>query len=242
MQADLRTVEGEFIATCQRLGLFSDWRAAGFASAGRTDRGVHAREQVIAFTTDAPDRAITALNARLPPDCWCTGFARIPDQFHPRYDTVSRTYRYFFLPGTLDIPLMKSAAESFLGAHNFSSFARVGDKNPIRNILAISLGADDDFAYLEVTAESFLWHQVRCMASALMNVGSGEISPEVIGQMLADRPARAISPASAEGLILWSVECGLGWAPLGPAKRSAEYLSHLTGHYLLMGQVCRNLK
>jgi len=48
-QAASRTVEGEFIAACKRLSLFDDWREAGFLSAGRTDRGVHARGQVIAF-------------------------------------------------------------------------------------------------------------------------------------------------------------------------------------------------
>ena len=96
MQAQNRTVEGEFIATCQRLSLFEDWRKAGFVSAGRTDRGVHARGQVIAFTTDAPDRAIATINLQLPPDLWCSAYAVVPEQFHPRYDAKSRTYRYFF--------------------------------------------------------------------------------------------------------------------------------------------------
>ena len=77
MQASDRTVEGEFIETCRRLSLFEDWRSAGFQSAGRTDRGVHARGQVIAFSTDAPDRAISTINLQLPPDLWCTAYARV---------------------------------------------------------------------------------------------------------------------------------------------------------------------
>ena len=80
----------------ERLKLFSDWRAAGFLSAGRTDRGVHARGQVIAFSTEFPDRAIKALNIQLPPDIWCTAYSEVLPAFHPRYDARSRTYRYYF--------------------------------------------------------------------------------------------------------------------------------------------------
>jgi tRNA pseudouridine38-40 synthase len=65
MQASERTVEGEFVAACQRLSLFSDWREAGFQFAGRTDRGVHARGQVAAFTTAEPERAQAVINTQV---------------------------------------------------------------------------------------------------------------------------------------------------------------------------------
>ena len=42
VQPGLRTVEGDMVQACIRLGLFADWREAGFAFSGRTDRGVHA--------------------------------------------------------------------------------------------------------------------------------------------------------------------------------------------------------
>ncbi|MCG7854592.1 MAG: tRNA pseudouridine(38-40) synthase TruA, partial [Methanoregulaceae archaeon] len=58
VQAEERTVEGEFIAACQRMELFTDPRDARFLAAGRTDRGVHAKSQVYAFTTLFPERAI----------------------------------------------------------------------------------------------------------------------------------------------------------------------------------------
>src|SRR5512136_2302696 len=72
-QAEERTIEGEVITACRRLDLFSDWREARFAFAGRTDRGVHARGQVCAFDTQVPDRAREALSLQLPRDIWCTG-------------------------------------------------------------------------------------------------------------------------------------------------------------------------
>jgi len=240
VQEALRTVEGEFITACGRTGLFSDWRVAGFASAGRTDRGVHARAQVIAFSTAFPERAIKALNPQLPPDLWCTAYAEVPPEFHPRYDARSRTYRYYFT-GMLDREKMDCAARHFSGNHNFSNFARVGDKNPWRNVIDIAMGEDSGFTYLEVKAESFLWHQVRCMASALRQVGTGEQDDDWIRELLEQETIRPIQPAPAEGLILWDTDCGVAWTPLSIDERSSMYLAQIQTHYAVMGQVCRIL-
>jgi len=242
MQAQSRTVEGEFIAACQRLSLFSDWRQAGFQSAGRTDRGVHARGQVIAFSTDAPDRATATINLQLPPDLWCSAYAPVPAEFHPRYDARSRTYRYYFseIPNYVDG--MQKACLHFLGPHDFSNFARVKDKNPRRNILGTRIAEEDGFLYFEVTAESFLWHQVRCMAAALLQVGSGEIGADSIRQYLQGEIERPISPAPAEGLVLWDTDCGLSWDPLPDRERSSIFMDHLRRHHALMEKVCRVLR
>jgi tRNA pseudouridine38-40 synthase len=242
MQGSGRTVEGEFIAACQRLSLFEDWRQAGFVSAGRTDRGVHARGQVIAFTTDAPDRAIGTINLQLPPDLWCSAFAEVPAGFHPRYDAKLRTYRYYFpeIPPLMDE--MGKAARLFLGIHDFSNFARVKDKNPLRNILATRIAEEDGFVYFEVTAESFLWHQVRCMATALLRVGNGEREGDCILQYLEGNIDKPLSPAPAEGLVLWDTDCGVSWVPLLEKERSSQFIDHLSRHHALMEKVCRLLK
>jgi len=240
-QESSRTVEGEFIAACRRMDLFSDWRTAGFASAGRTDRGVHACGQVIAFSTPAPDRARQALNSQLPPDIWCTATSVVPGTFHPRYDARSRTYRYYFAEVPKNLQAMETAAQEFLGGHNFTNFARIGDKNPYRKILAIRIGNEGNFAFLEVKAESFLWHQVRCMASALFSAGNGELDAEGIQLMFEGPTARPVQPAPAEGLILWDTDCGLTWEPVEKIPRSGTYCSELRRHHALMEQVCRVL-
>jgi tRNA pseudouridine38-40 synthase len=238
MQPGCRTVEGEFIASCQHLSLFSDWREAGFLFSGRTDRGVHACGQVVAFTTDAPDRAIQALNARLPPDCWCTGYAEMPPDFHPRYDARSRTYRYYFSTSPRDSAAMQLAARFLAGSHNFTNFARVRGRNPWRNILGIAVGEEEGFTYLEVKAESFLWHQVRCIATALFQVGEGEKDETFITSLLEGDVQRALQPAPAEGLILWETDCGIEWIPMAGAVRSLAYLDHVRRHHALMAKVC----
>jgi tRNA pseudouridine38-40 synthase len=239
MQASGRTVEGEFVAACQRLSLFSDWREAGFQFAGRTDRGVHARGQVAAFTTSQPERAQAVINTQLPPDIWCTASAVVAPEFHPRFDAKSRTYRYYFAKKPKSPEAMHRAAEDFLGSHNFSNFARVKDKNPYRNILAIRIGDQGGFVFLEVQAESFLWHQVRCMASALILIGEEQAKEDSIARLLETETKRPLQPAPAEGLILWDTDCGIEWLPVTAECRSGEFIDHLVRHYALMENVCR---
>lgn len=209
MQPDQRTVEGEFISACEKIGLFEDWRAAGLRFSGRTDRGVHARAQVVAFSTEYPERARTALNYHLPPDCWCTGCATVGEGFNPRYDAISRTYRYYFLDDTLDTQKMSDAAALFVGTHDFSRFARVQDNNPLRTILSVRVFCDDPFVVFEVTGESFLWNMVRCMATSLQQAGRGELEAEALLSLLEGRPGRRVAGAPADGLILWDVDCGI---------------------------------
>ena len=185
-----------------------------------------------------PDRAIGAINAQLPPDCWCTGYPDVPEQFHPRYDAKSRTYRYYFPEPLAGHAEMHRAAQLFLGSHNFTNFARVQDKNPWRNILAIRSGEENGFTFLEVKAESFLWHQVRCMAAALSLVGSGEAGVDMIAELLESATDRPIQPAPAEGLVLWDTDCGLTWSEIPVGTRSAAFMDHLIRHHALMKNVC----
>jgi tRNA pseudouridine38-40 synthase len=220
MQPGLRTVEGEIIMACRRLGLFEDWREAGFAMAGRTDRGVHARSQVCSFFTDKQDRAIRALNRVLPEDIWCTAWAGVPDGFHPRYDATSRTYRYYFIPVPGDVSLMQEAAEEFIGQHNFSLFARTRDRDPVRDILSARVFEHGPFAVFEVTGRSFLWHMVRGMATALEQVGRGEISVEDVVRLLAGAPGRRLPAAPPEGLVLWDIGYEIPFTPLPIDEKS----------------------
>jgi tRNA pseudouridine38-40 synthase len=137
---------------------------------------------------------------------------------------------------------MEAAATQFLGEHNFSNLARVGDKNPWRKILEIRIGNEGRFVYLEVKAESFLWHQVRCMAAVLFSVGIGEQDADGIRLLLNEAVSRPIQPAPAEGLVLWDTDCGLSWVPIEKSDRSGTYCTELRRHHALMEQVCRVLR
>ncbi len=224
VQAGARTAEGEFIAACLRLALFSDPRSGRFQAAGRTDRGVHARGQVFCISTLSPERAITLLRYHLPADIWVTGYARVPPGFHPRHRAAHRTYRYFFGETDLDARAMDEAARAFEGTHDFSLFARPDKRDPVRTVLSARVFAESGIAVFEVCAESFLWHMVRYMASALFLVGSGEADGTLIATRLDGEPCSQLSPAPPGGLVLWDVEYGFSFSPLDPGRKARSFL------------------
>ncbi|MDD1674531.1 MAG: tRNA pseudouridine(38-40) synthase TruA [Methanomicrobiales archaeon] len=239
IQPDLRTVEGEFIEACRRLDLFEDWKAAALVFAGRTDRGVHARGQVCAFTTDRPERAIALLNVQLPRDCQAAGYCEVPEGFHPRFDAVSRTYRYYWTDQFPERAHMDRVARMFQGEHDFSSFARIeAGHDPVRCVFSSHVFSEGDYTVFEITAASFLWNMVRCMASALESVGTGNSGEERILHLLQERcPRPAATPA--EGLVLWNVDCGIDFLPLSPAPRSRAYFDEMWRYHRRMDRISR---
>ncbi|MDD4126054.1 MAG: tRNA pseudouridine(38-40) synthase TruA, partial [Methanomicrobium sp.] len=113
-QTGKRTVMGEIIRCLGELNLFLSESDAKIAMSGRTDRGVHAKRQIIAFDTEYPERAVTAINKKLPADIRVTGWMEVPPGFNPRFEAKNRTYRYYFpsdIPGlSYDTDKMKAAA------------------------------------------------------------------------------------------------------------------------------------
>lgn len=228
IQPDRRTVEGEFIDACRRAGLFEDWREARFLAAGRTDRGVHARGQVVALDTDAPERAVAVLNRLLPPDLWCTGWAEVDPGFHPRHDAVDRTYRYYFLGEDVDTRAMSDAAHLFVGRHDFSRFGRPQDKSPIRTVHAADVGRDGEAWYVEVTADGFLWNMVRRMVHLLLEIGCGSADAEMITRCLTE-PGDGVPAAPAAGLVLWRIayDPDPAFVEMDRSERNLRYLDRL---------------
>lgn len=224
VQSGARTVEGEFIAACLRLSLFSDPRSGRFQAAGRTDRGVHARGQVFCISTPFPERAVNLLRYHLPADLWVTGFARVDPGFHPRHGAIHRTYRYFFYETCLDVQSMDQAARAFEGTYDFSLFARPDGRAPVRTVLSARVFEESGIVVFEVCAESFRWHMVRYMASALRLVGTGEADEKLVSSRLSGDPCGRLSPAPPGGLVLWDVAYGFSFHPLDPGKRARMYL------------------
>lgn len=112
-------------------------------AAGRTDAGVHAVGQVIAFDTTwerGEEDLQRAMNAVLPPDVAVREVRRAEPGFQPRYDARSRHYRYrvydaslrspiarrysLHVPYPLDRSAMERAARSLLGTHDFATFGQ----------------------------------------------------------------------------------------------------------------------
>ena len=92
-QAQARTVQAVVETALRQLG----WRGRTVLSAGRTDTGVHASGQVIAFDLEwahPAEELLRALNANLPEDVAAREIHEADLEFHPRYWAVSRRYRY----------------------------------------------------------------------------------------------------------------------------------------------------
>jgi tRNA pseudouridine38-40 synthase len=137
---------------------------------------------------------------------------------------------------------MARAAGRFVGNHNFTNFARLEGKNPYRTVLAATVAEEGGFVYFEVTAESFLWHQVRSMAASLLRVGNGDADESSIDELLATEAKKPLRPAPSEGLVLWDTDCGISWTPLPAGERSTLFLEQLSRHHALMGNVCRVMR
>jgi tRNA pseudouridine38-40 synthase len=237
-QPDKRTVEGEIEAACTRAGLIDNRKKARLALSGRTDRGVHARCQILAFSTTKPDLAVRALNGQLPPDIWVNSWSYAPPDFYPRYDIINRTYRFYFSKNPSDYLAMKNVAPLFLGYHDFTCFARIEPgKRPEKSIDRIEMNRDKSGCWVEITANSFLWHMVRCIASALFDISEGYMTIPELERCLTGKCKNKVKPAPPDGLILWDVATGLPWSEITLPDLKSRKIAEKAEYHLLMGRV-----
>jgi tRNA pseudouridine38-40 synthase len=223
LQLGVRTVQGQLEAA---LATLNRGMRVVVDGAGRTDAGVHASGQVIAFTLSGrltgPELR-RALNALLPADVAVRDVRRVPDGFHPRYAARYREYRYTVWNGPrsplrerqalgvrapLDIAAMASAGSVFLGRHDFSAFGG-RDRSPVRTVYAVRVRSEGRLVTIDVKGDSFLRGQVRRMVACLIEVGHGTLNTEGLRAALAGRePALNGAAAPAKGLCLRRVVFG----------------------------------
>jgi tRNA pseudouridine38-40 synthase len=223
VQPGARTVQGELEAALARLNGGIRQPVDG---AGRTDAGVHATGQVIAFTYPGRLGATElgeALNGLLPPDVAVRDVRRAPAGFHPRHEARYREYRYSIWTGprsplrertalrvrsALDIDAMARAATALEGRHDFSAFGST-DPQPVRTVHSIRIRRTGRVMTIDVRADAFLRGMVRRIVAVLLAVGLGKLEASAVAGLLADRsPALAGSAAPARGLCLRRVVLG----------------------------------
>ena len=167
---------------------------------GRTDTGVHAKEQVIHFdlTTELEKGKITsALNHYLKKELISILNTEVVDSnFDSRRNATLRTYEYIIvnrnsplaitknkawhISAPLNIELMKEAIKVFEGDHDFTTFraASCEATSPIRTIEKTNIIQYQEQIVITFESRSFLQHQVRSMVGALKLVGEGKWSVE----------------------------------------------------------------
>ncbi len=243
VQPDVRTVQGEVERAVSRL----DDRSVRVESAGRTDRGVHAVGQEVAFEAErdwGEGELSRALNAVLPPEICVDALGPTDGDFHPRFDAERRRYEYFLRPGAdpgsplrrhrvwtfaddLDPELLADAAAPVVGEQSFEAFAKAGQ--PERGTRCDVRRAEWETTVLgdlrlRVVADRFLHHMVRYLVSTMVEEAAGRRERGELERMLAgDEAPRPPSPAPARGLYLTGVRYPDGWnRPTGVPGLVAE--------------------
>jgi tRNA pseudouridine38-40 synthase len=223
-QPGARTVQGELEAA---LGRLNDGRPARVQAAGRTDAGVHAVGQVVAFEYRGrlPRAELErALDALLPPDVTISGLRRAPRGFQPRHAT-RREYRYTVWNGRrsplrertalgirtpLDVAAMSRAGAVLVGRHDFRAFGGPVGRTTVRRVTRISVRRDGHAVTIDIVADAFLRQMVRSIVAALVRVGRGAASVEDVAEALRRSDGRAFDGevAPPKGLCLRHVVYG----------------------------------
>ncbi len=198
---------------------------------GRTDSGVHAMGQVAAVSIGNPipvDNFRRAVNRLLPSSIRIDHAAEVPEDFHPRFDALRKTYEYWIFreevcppfewrfvyhhPYPLNETAMIEAAPLFEGEHDFTAFAAADETDAfrgpkVRTMFRSILTRKDSTLVYRVTGSGFLKHMVRNVIGVMLEVGKGNLTREDLLARLA--PGCAIRPGPtvpASGLFLVSVE------------------------------------
>ena len=213
IQHGVPTIEGKLLKALKDRGVLKSHSKAKYSAAGRTDRGVHALSQVIAFDTESAEALKPGtINADLH-QIWIYAWAKVGKDFNARISAVERGYRYVFWGKGLNIDTMKDAASILSGTHDFRNFADEDrEKSTLCNIKAISIRNDGDWFYLDIAGNRFLQHMVRKIGAALKLIGKGEKDKGWLVKMLDSSITDTLQPMEANGLILMNVKYpGIQW-------------------------------
>jgi tRNA pseudouridine38-40 synthase len=234
IQRNARTVQGVLEDALARL---SDGERHRVDGAGRTDAGVHATGQVIAFTWSgrlADGRLAEAINGLLPLDVAIGDLRRVPAGWHPRYAARYRDYRYTVWNGPrsplrertalgvrdpLDTDAMARGGSALVGRHDFSAFGSA-DRQPVRTVHAVRVRRQGQLVTIDVRADAFLRGMVRRIVAVLLEVGRAKLEETAVAAALeARRPALNGAKAPARGLCLRHVALG---RPMGQSNGDNE--------------------
>jgi len=223
IQPNAHTIQAEIESSIEKL----TGNPVRIISAGRTDSGVHALDQVIAFDTDSgipPEKWQFALNSVLPADIRVIKSSLTRPDFHPRFDAISKNYIYkiyrqrsgstFYRKYALlyfedlDLEAMQTACEYLIGWHSFRAFCASGSsvKGYEREIINCYWKQELPFLTLEISANGFLYNMVRIIVGTMLEIGRHSFPPSAIQQMLSSGERMMGGPtAPPQGLYLQKV-------------------------------------
>ncbi|WP_276273035.1 tRNA pseudouridine(38-40) synthase TruA [Haloarcula litorea] len=207
-QPDVPTVEDALLDALERLGVRdrADGPPPGYAAAGRTDAGVSALAQTVAF--EAPEwLSPSAFNGRLPDDVRVWASAAVGDDFHATHDAVERRYRYFLHAPDVDDRRARDTLAALCGEHDFHNLTPDGE-GTVR-VLDGSFTRDGPFLVVDLRAGGFPRQLVRRVVGLVAAVARGDAPPAKVDRVLGadevDGPD-GVAPAPAAPLVLTGVD------------------------------------
>lgn len=195
-------------------------------SSGRTDKNVHATNQVLHI--DLPDfwsdceKLHSFLNHKLPLTIRIKSVKEVPESFHARFSPKKRTYRYLlstkkpnpFLSSYIsyvdkvDKEKIDAALKLFIGEHDFKYFQKSGGGNgtTTREIYSAHSYTYKDLVVINVKANGFLRSQIRMIIFALLCVSEGKLSLKALKEQIDAKAQHSKGLAPASGLYLTHIQ------------------------------------
>ncbi|MDD4202263.1 MAG: tRNA pseudouridine(38-40) synthase TruA [Candidatus Omnitrophica bacterium] len=195
---------------------------------GRTDAGVHAKQQIVNLFTSSniPLRNLKkAINSVLPDDIAVKNIKQVSNDFDAQYSPKTKIYRYSIYTGknkmvfdrkyvahypvSLDINAIRHGAKYIIGKHDFSCFRSSNSptKTSVRTVKKIDIKVKGDYLFIDIEADGFLYNMVRIIVGTLLEVGRGKRNPSSMKELIESKKRTlAGQTAKAHGLCLLRVK------------------------------------
>jgi tRNA pseudouridine38-40 synthase len=229
MQSNASSIQ-QYIQKALTICLRKD-KAVDIIGSGRTDAGVHAIAQIAHFKCEKSldlNRFVFSLNGLLPRDIRIKKAELASDNFHARYSSIGKEYHYhlcldrvvdpfrrlycWHIYKPLDKELLRKAARSFIGTHDFTSFANEAHTgsaahNPFRTLYRLDICDTEEGLRLEFEGDGFLYRMVRNIVGTLVEIASHRRFLEEIPIMFTAKDRRQSGKgAPPQGLFLVRVD------------------------------------
>ncbi|AJA89867.1 pseudouridine synthase [Borreliella chilensis] len=191
-------------------------------SAGRTDKGVHAKGQIITFNISINIKLKNlkkALNSiLLKYRIKILKLKYVENSFHPRFNAQKRKYSYcilnsnkyypwercqaYYVNKKLNINNLNQMAKILIGNHDFTAFSCIKDKSKSKSkhIHFAKFKKRGKYIIFEIIGSSFLWKMVRSIIGTMLDIEIKKESISTFETILKSKNrnlARTTAPANA---------------------------------------------
>lgn len=222
IQPNEYTIQGEI---CRVFSIIFNEDIKIYAS-GRTDKGVHALNQVFHFDSEKViedlDKILISANKLIDKNIYFKSIEKVDEGFHARFSAKMKTYSYVinfveYSPlfkdlelfcNQLDVSKMEEASKLFIGIHNYQNFTskEEDEDNYVRKIYDIKFIKESNRIFIEFTGNGFMKYQIRKMVGTLIEIGKGKITKNFIENKLNSKEREIVSYQSpSKGLYLKEV-------------------------------------